>query len=170
MKVQLGCGADKREDYINCDISPEVNPDMIVDITKTLPFEDSSVEEIMIYHVLEHTHKPIDVIKEMYRVCKNDAIVKIRVPYFSSESAFSTLDHYSYFTLTTFDVLDKDNPFHWQGVGNFKITRKKLKWRKAFILFEYIFGIHPMVTRLYQELFCWILPARELQVDLRVQK
>src|SRR3990167_123077 len=96
MKIQFGCGRDKREGYVNCDISPEVNPDKIVDITKRLPFKDNSAEEILMSHLLEHTQKPIEVFREIYRICKNGAIVKIIVPYFSHESAFSTMDHYSF--------------------------------------------------------------------------
>lgn len=119
---------------------------------------------------MEHTIKPINTLKEFYRVCKNEAIVKIKVPYFSSESAFSQIDHYSFFSLTTFDVLDKDNPLHWQGAGNFKIIKKKLHWRKELRLFEIIFSINPKILRIYQEFFCWIIPARELEVELKVVK
>lgn len=170
MKLQFGCGKDKRKGFLNCDISPEVNPDKIVDITKKLPFQDNSVDEIIMNHVLEHTQKPIEVLKEIYRVCKNNAIVRIRVPYFSSESAFSQIDHYSFFSLTTFDCLDRNHQGYWQGVGNFKTIKKKLVWRKQLKLFEWVFGIHPKITRVYQELFCWIFPAKELQIELKVIK
>ena len=125
MKLNLGCGNDKREGYVNCDISSKVNPDKIVDITKKLPFKNNSVEEILMNHVLEHTQKPIDVLKEFYRICKNDAIIKLRVPYFSHESAFSMIDHYSFYTWTTFDCLDESHECHWQGIGNFKTNLGK---------------------------------------------
>src|SRR3989344_2463598 len=170
MKIQFGCGRDKREGYVNCDISPEVNPDKIVDITKRLPFKDNSAEEILMSHVLEHTQKPIEVFREIYRICKNGAIVKIRVPYFSHESAFSTMDHYSFFTLTSFDFLDSRHEKHWQGVGDFRIIKRKLHWRRQLRFFEIIFGINQKIMRIYQELFCWIFPAKELEIELRVVK
>jgi predicted SAM-dependent methyltransferase len=127
MKLHFGCGYDKKEGYVNCDISSLVSPDKIVDITKPLPFLDNSVDEIILYHILEHTHEPLNVLKEFYRVCKNDAIIKIRVPYFSSQAAFSMLDHYSFFTYTSFDLLAPGHQCHWQGVGKFKTIYKKLK-------------------------------------------
>jgi hypothetical protein len=170
MKLQFGCGNDKRKGYLNCDISKSVNPDKIVDITKKMPFKDNSVEEIIMNHVLEHTQKPLEVMKEIYRICKNKAPIKIRVPYFSSESAFSMMDHYSFFTWTTFDFLNKNHSGHWMGTGNFEIVYRKLNWRTIFKPFEIIFNLHPLITRIYQELFCWILPARELEIILKVIK
>lgn len=167
MKIHLGCGKDYRKGYVNCDISKEVNPDRIVNLEKKLPFKDSSVDEVLMNHVLEHTIKPIEVMKEIYRICENGALVDISVPYFSSESAFSQIDHYSFFSWTTFDCLDKNHFGHWQGVGNFKTVYKKLRWRKQLKIFELIFNKFP---RVYQELFCWIFPAKDLHIKLRVIK
>lgn len=170
MKLNFGCGNDKLDGYVNCDISNNVNPDMIVDITKPLPFADNEVEEVLMFHVLEHTLKPIEVLKEIYRVCKNGAVIKIRVPYFSSESAFSQIDHYHFFSYTTFDCLDERHVCHWQGVGNFRTVYKRLKWRRQFFLLEWFFNLTPTMTRIYQELFCWLLPAKELEIELIVLK
>jgi predicted SAM-dependent methyltransferase len=170
MKIHLGCGNNKKEGYLNCDISEEVNPDKIVDLNKELPFEDNSVDEIIIEHVMEHFHEPLKIMKEFYRICKNGAIVKIKVPYFAHESAFSMLDHYHFFSWTSFDMLENGHPCHWMGVGNFKIINKRLNWRRPLKLFEIVFNIHPKVTRIYQELFCWVLPAKELEIELKVIK
>lgn len=170
MKLNLGCGFDKKKGYLNCDISKKVNPDKIIDLEKKLPFKDSSVDEILIFHVLEHFQKPMEILKELYRISKNEAIIKIKVPYFSHESAFSMMDHYSFFSYTTFDFLNKNHACHWQGFGNFKIVYKELRWRKGLRFFGYIFGFNPKVTRIYQELFCWWFPAKELIVELKVRK
>ncbi len=166
-KLNLGCGNYKKEGYINCDISFDVNPDMCFDLNKGIPIENNSVEEAYMSHVLEHFHEPIEILKEIYRVCKNRAIIKIKVPYFSHESAFSMLDHYHQFTWTSFDALEKEHICHWQSVGNFKITKKILRWRKIFKPLELLFNLFP---RLYQELFCWIFPAKELEIELEVVK
>lgn len=168
MKLHLGCGNKKLEGYINCDISKEVNPDRIVDLEDELPFKDNSVDEIIIEHTLEHIKNISLLLKEMYRVCKNDAKIKIKVPYFSHESAFSTMTHRRFFTWTTFDFLDTDNPRHYDGPDvDFKAIYKKLNWRKVFKPLELLFNLFP---RVYQELFCWWFPARELEIVLQVKK
>ncbi len=167
MKLNLGCGMKKLKGFVNCDISKEVKPDKVVDITKKLPFKNNSVEEVLMSHILEHTQKPIEVMKEIYRVCKRNAIIRIYVPYFSCEAAFSMMDHYSFFSWTTFDCLDKNHVNHWQGIGNFKTMKKKLLWRRQLRLFQRLFNLFP---RVYQELFCWWFPAKDLYVVLKVVK
>ena len=166
MKLNLGCGRDYKEGYVNCDISSEVNPDIILDLEKKLPFRDNSVDKIIAEHILEHLHEPIKIFKEFYRICENNAIIKIKVPYFSNQSAFSMLDHYHQFTLTSFDTLDKEHKCHWQSVGNFKVIKKKLIWRKG-LRFLRFFNLY---QRIYQELFCWVFPAKQMQIELRVIK
>jgi predicted SAM-dependent methyltransferase len=170
MKLNLGCGNDYRKGYLNCDWTDKIKVDKIVDLNKKLSFKDNSIDEIVCNHVLEHFHEPLKLLKEFYRVCKEGAIIKIKVPYFSHESAFSMLDHYHQFTLTSFDALDKDHACHWQSIGDFKIIKKKLHWRKGLKFFEIIFNLNPKITRIYQELLCWIIPARELEIELKVIK
>lgn len=168
MKLNLGCGNDKIKGYINCDKIKEVNPDKVVDLEKKLPFSNDSVEEIVLTHVIEHISNLIPLMYELYRICKNGAIIKIRTPYFSSESAFSNVTHVRYFTWTSFDMFDKNHPEHFHVPNlSFKTIYKKLKWRKELKIFEWVFGRFP---RIYQELFCWWFPAKELKIELEVVK
>ncbi|MCH8945295.1 MAG: hypothetical protein IIA85_00010 [Nanoarchaeota archaeon] len=44
-KLNLGCGFNKIDGYLNCDVSNEVKPDKLVDLNKKLPFKDNSVEK-----------------------------------------------------------------------------------------------------------------------------
>ena len=78
MKLHLGCGHDKIPEYINCDISPQVKPDKIVDLEKKLPFKDNSIDEIIANHVIEHISNFIELMHEIHRICKNGAILKIK--------------------------------------------------------------------------------------------
>lgn len=82
-KLNLGCGPDIREDYINIDImNNQRMPDMIHDLNEGIPFNDGVVEEIIAIHFLEHLDptKFHNFVKEMWRVCAKDGIIKIIVP------------------------------------------------------------------------------------------
>jgi len=85
LKLNLGCGYNKLEGYVNVDNDPSCNPDKIVDLEKKLPWKDNSVDEIIISHVLEHlgqdTKSYFAIWKEFYRILKDGAEIYITVPH-----------------------------------------------------------------------------------------
>ena len=91
MKLNLGCGFNKIEGYTNVDNFEGCEPDVVHDLNVTpWPFEADSVDEIIMIHCLEHlgetTATYLGIIKEMYRVCKADALIKIIVPHWMHEN------------------------------------------------------------------------------------
>lgn len=161
MKLNLGCGKDIREGYLNYDTE--------IDLTKELPFKDNSVEEVILNHVIEHIENWDRVlIKELYRICKHRAIIKIRTPYFQHESAYSNFQHYRFFTYTTFDLLYEKHPEHFHiPEVNFKTVYKHLNFRTIFKPIEILANLIP---RIWQELQLPIFIPKELEVDLKVIK
>jgi hypothetical protein len=86
LKLNLGCGNFKMKGFVNVDRVAMCQPDQVVDLEKTpWPWEDDSVDEIKLFHVLEHLGQQTDVflsiIREMYRVCRDGARIEIRVPH-----------------------------------------------------------------------------------------
>jgi len=55
LKLNLGCGKNKRDGYVNIDSRPELNPD-ICEYLWDLEYEPESVDEIYISHALEHVN------------------------------------------------------------------------------------------------------------------
>lgn len=82
MKINLGSGKRKMEGFINIDIQERVNPDLVCDVSKGLPYEDSTVEEIRAYDFLEHIPlgKTVGVIEEIWRVLKPGGIFESFTP------------------------------------------------------------------------------------------
>ena len=86
MRLNLGSGQRKLAGYVNVDRSPACAPDRIVDLEDLpWPFADSSCDEIMMSHVLEHlgetTSAYLGILRELYRVCRDGAEVHIVVPH-----------------------------------------------------------------------------------------
>jgi hypothetical protein len=86
MRLNLGCGGRKYADWINVDKFPTCNPDQVVDLEHfPWPWPDNSVDEVRMYHVLEHlgaeTAVYLGMIKELYRVCRDSAKIHIIVPH-----------------------------------------------------------------------------------------
>src|SRR4051794_26391745 len=84
LKLNLGCGQNPLPGYVNVDKFG--SPDVTWDLEQfPWPWEESSVEEIVLTHVLEHlgesTATYFGLIKEMYRVAKPGAQIIITVPH-----------------------------------------------------------------------------------------
>ena len=82
LKLNLGCGTDHRDGWINIDAVAEVKPDLIHDLHKPLPFPDRSVQHVLAQDILEHFTKE-DVqtlIAEISRVLEVGGTVEVRVP------------------------------------------------------------------------------------------
>jgi len=103
-KLNLGCGWRKIPGFLNIDISPEVKPDMVVDLSEGLPFLDNTFEEIYSSHVIEHIIpcKFRFVLEEIGRVAKNGCILELYLP-LDNIFARTTIDHYRTFSYTSFD-------------------------------------------------------------------
>ena len=86
MRLNLGCGHNKIAGWVNVDHSAGCEPDMVLDLESfPWPWPDDSVDEVALHHVLEHlgatTAKYFGVIRELWRVCRDGALVRITVPH-----------------------------------------------------------------------------------------
>ncbi len=74
VKINLGCGTNKLAGWQNYDYD--------VDITKRLPFEDSSADFILAEHVVEHVdyNQALRFFRECGRVLKSGGVLRITVP------------------------------------------------------------------------------------------
>jgi len=84
VKLNLGCGLDVRDGYINIDVR-KVHPKILVlDLEKELlrPFPDSSAEEIIAKDFIEHLSWRVveDFLRDCYRVLKRGGRMYIQVP------------------------------------------------------------------------------------------
>ena len=86
MKLNLGCGNDKRSGFVNVDKELSSEPDIVLNLEQLpWPWETSSVDEILLKHTLEHLGRDpetyLSIIKELWRISKNGASITITVPH-----------------------------------------------------------------------------------------
>jgi ubiquinone/menaquinone biosynthesis C-methylase UbiE len=112
---------------INVDYNPKVNPDVVADFEKPLPFKDNSVEEIQCIHTLEHIEDAVGLIEEMWRVCKPNAKIIVEVPYYKSSLAYCDLTHKHYFCESSFGHFTEGHPQNYYSRARFKVKVTKLK-------------------------------------------
>lgn len=108
MKLNLGCGRDPKTGWVNVDLYGE--PDVKFDLTqRPWPWEDSSVEEVLLHNVLEHLPDTVSVMKELYRVCSSGALIHIAVPHPRSDDFINDPTHCSPITIGMMHSFSKKN-------------------------------------------------------------
>ena len=113
MKLNLGCGQKKMDGYTNVDKYDVFEPDVMQDLEKfPWTFEDNSVDEIKMHHVLEHlgqtTEEYMNILAELHRICKPDALIEIFVPHPHHFTFMGDPTHVRAITPEQFTLFDKD--------------------------------------------------------------
>lgn len=85
MKYNLGCGADYKHGWVNCDRYAAAKPDVVMDLEQfPWPIDDGVADEILLSHVLEqlggHADVFLGVMTEIYRISAPGAKIVIRAP------------------------------------------------------------------------------------------
>jgi hypothetical protein len=118
----LCIGSKGFESGINVEISRENNPDIVGSVT-FLPIKSQSIENVLIFEVLEHLENPVHSLRELKRVSKKKIFASIPAIRKSH--------------------LVKGTPGDWDEVHKFELNQRdfeimlgwvglKIKWRKRF--------------------------------------
>lgn len=83
MKLNLGCGSDVRDGFLNVDFR-KTHPDVhVVDLSRLpWPWTNGSIDEILMLDFLEHFPyaQTIPILFECYRILNDDGTVVVQVP------------------------------------------------------------------------------------------
>ncbi|MDP8212051.1 MAG: hypothetical protein P9X22_02010 [Candidatus Zapsychrus exili] len=82
VKLHLGCGNNKINGWVNIDSVKDLCPDLALDISQPLPYQDNTVDEILAEDLLEHFDKYLRfvVFYQWVRVLKVGGTVNVQVP------------------------------------------------------------------------------------------
>lgn len=134
-RLNIGCGKDYREGWLNVDLSPRVKADRYFDAF-TFPWKlpSSHFEEVVVSHLVEHI--PHDVkgntgagffvfFEEIYRILKLGGRVIVKVPYWKHANAIIDPTHTRVVHAKSFDFFSPDHPKHYQTKANFLMSSSK---------------------------------------------
>lgn len=149
MKLNIGAGSTNYDGYVNCDYSDVFKPHFQFNIENDKwPFEDNSVDTVIANHVLEHLGEGFfHCIKELYRVCKNDAIINIQVPHYLSENMYHDPTHRRPITPRTFMLMDKEYNRYDDGAA----SKLGLQFNVDFVIIDQsveLNAMHPLYEKL----------------------
>lgn len=166
IRLNLGSGGRPKEGYANVDFNPkapEVN--IVHNLNKyPWPFEDKSIDEVLMDQCLEHLDDRNLAMKEIYRILKIGGVARVSVPHFTWQYAYTDPTHKHFFAYNTF--------FYYVGRGgyfDFQFSKCKVKIifgkRLSFwnIILEPIFNLFPNV---YEQSALRVFPALKIEAIL----
>lgn len=183
MKLNLGCGHDYKKGWVNVDCDKNYRFDKYVNLNN-LPWDlpSDAYKYILCFHILEHLEIPFpEIIKELNRISKNNAIIEIKAPFFLSTKYFADPTHKIPFSIRTFEnyTIPEKLKFYekWRKkeATNFGLNRTIKLISKKFVYSNYkilkwinfICNIEPVV---YERFFSGILPPEEVHFKLEIRK
>lgn len=111
-RLNLGCGDLAAGDYFNVDIAEREGVDAAFDLREMpWPLPDNHFTEIQFIDVLEHLPDLIGTVEELWRISKDGAEIRIRVPYWNSRWSWMDPQHVRTFHECTFDFFDPSKKY-----------------------------------------------------------
>ena len=179
-KLNLGCGTDIREGWVNLDSAALPGVDVVHDINSLpLPFAADSFDEIVCQDILEHIADYTPLLKELHRVLAPGGMLRVRVPHFTSKNNFTDPTHRRMFSSATFDFFTKGTRWHKARHYYFdfsfsSITELELTFELSSRAFFYNKWVAPVVNKsrhrqAYYESALWsrLFPAVNICVTLQ---
>lgn len=102
VRLNLGCGHDIREGWVNVDAVARPGVDRVLDLNGPWPWADSSVDEVFCSHTLEHLDSFQHFTNECWRVLKPGAKATVVVPHGRSDRATQDPTHRRIITEASF--------------------------------------------------------------------
>ena len=147
-KLNLGCGWDIKEDYINLDCAALPGVDVVHDLSRIpLPFESETFVEVRCDNVLEHLEYP-ELMGELHRVLKPGGKLVIVVPHFTARQNFMDPTHKKMFSWKTFEFFVKGSQFnrgyYFNSQGFSTVCVARIQFEKRFFFYNYL--VEPLVN------------------------
>lgn len=119
MKLHLGCGYKRLEGFVNVDIRPETNCDILDDVAVLKNIENNSADLIYACHVLEHFNRTQykDVLKRWTEILKSGGVLRVSVPDLYKVSELHYTKKYSLKKLMGFLYGGQNYPENFHYIG-----------------------------------------------------
>ncbi len=131
LRLNLGCGRDTKPGFVNVDYVKVPGVDVVADLNDRLPWDDASVDEVLLYHALEHVDDPLKLMLEIQRILKPGGIAEVKVPHRKHSDAYS-IYHKHYFDENSFNDLCKVGQSA-ELDRRFEMVDRQVYWQHAIL-------------------------------------
>lgn len=172
-KLNLGCGVDVLEGYVNLDKYPYPRVDVVCDLDLgILPFEDDEFDYVKAENILEHLDYKL-VLVELARIMKKNGFINIRVPHFTSRDVYADPTHKYGFSVKAlkFFVIDDREQNEKYNFRKFRVLECIIEFEKRPAMFwnyfiEMIVNINDSTREYYERSILRFFPAEAIRARL----
>lgn len=159
VRLNLGCGTDIREGWVNLDVAPLPGVDVVHDLRELpLPFEPDRFVEVLCKDVLEHLEYSA-VLRDLHRVMAPGGRLIVEAPHFTSPSVWIDPTHTSAFSVETMKFFVANSgrdyyfDFHFDHLESARIVFHRYRLQPWNYVVEPLVNLKPGVQSFYEETF-----------------
>lgn len=156
-KLNLGCGSDIREGYVNQDVVKREGVSDCFDLNiRRWLYPNNYFCEVVMQDVIEHLNDPVAVLKEVRRILRSGGVCKIRTGHYLSRCSYIDISHRHAFSIDSFD-----------SVPGFHVVKKRINFGKGLNILNYL--IEPVMNLFpvaYEASFLSVFPCETVSVEL----
>lgn len=117
-RLNLGCGHNVLDGWINLDSQPLPGVEVVFDLDTCatggrLPFDDGSIDEFLLSHLLEHIREPLPLMQEAWRIAAPGARMTVKVPHGGNDEAWTDPTHRRPYFAGSFGYFGQ--PYYWRA-------------------------------------------------------
>lgn len=175
-RLNLGCGTDVREGWVNLDIAPLAGVEVVHDLGRLpLPFHDERFSEILAKDVLEHLDY-VPLLRELHRILAPGGALHVVSPHFTSAAVWLDPTHRTAFSIDTLRFFAQEDrfgarsyyfDFAFSHVERAHIAFHRYRWQPWNYVVEPIVNARPNFQTYYEETaVSRLFPASNVEVTL----
>jgi SAM-dependent methyltransferase len=171
--LDIGCGRKKFPGAIGIDMSPAGQADVLCNWTKTLPFADSSFDQVRMIHIIEEVDDIFRMLGEAHRVAKPGARVVIVTPHYTDHASYCSPSHrwhLSSFSLWFFSDQPKEYDYYAPAQYRERNVHVELLrvWRALGL--EFLVNRFRAFRKFWEQYLCFVIRGKTVQWNLEVVK
>jgi len=169
-RLNLGCGQDRREGYLNVDSAASVGPDLTWDLDHSpYPLPSSQFDEFLALDVVEHLEDLVGFMEECWRLLRPGGEVRITTPHFSSANSFRDPTHRWHLGYYSLDYFAPGHVLGHYSSATFEVVQRTLAFHPTRFN-RLVAAFAGRNYRSYEDRWCWMFPAWFLDFRLRAIK
>jgi len=168
-KLNLGCGYNKLNGYINLDYEEKNNPDIVWNLNSyPYPFTDNEFDYIRASNIIEHITDVTKAMNELWRITKSTGEIYISVPHYNHIDSYSDVTHIHFFSPDSFDMFAKDEECYHITDRKFVMLEKNIvsSGFGRFVPKRLLWCLSLMIGNLVSRIEVRLRPIKEKKVKL----